>query len=257
MNHRNYRQFYEYRAPVRTQLNVLEQLHWPREAFIPPISHSLYRQSFIVPPNTAELGICDGMSNCHMTESWTSVLGRPINPPVPRISNDMPIVNPYVSLQTPFEVHPSMHPGAIDNSYSQRSRKAGSAWLDFEFAKPSPRKQAAPSRAEPMEEKVLRQKRLTQCLKCFDDSEVVISEEKIQTSVKFQDRNKRVDFKIKFREENRKLDGCFHNDESKSPADTMSNVAVPPPKKKWIRHYMTGKILTDFVRIARGCEPGS
>lgn len=245
MNHRNYRQFYEYRAPVRTQLNALESLHWPREAFIPPISHSLYRQSFIVAPNSAELGICDGMSNCHMNESWTNVLGRPINPPAPRHSSEMPIVNPYMSLRTTFEAHPSVHQSAIEDSYSRRSRKASSAWLDFEFAKPSPPHQASLTRPEQRAEKVSRQKRLTQCLKCYDNSEVVMVEEKIQTSVKFQDRNKRVDFKIRFREENRKVDGCFHNDESKSPA-AASNVAVPPPKKKWIRHYMTGKILTDF-----------
>lgn len=248
----NYRQLCEHRAPVRTHLDFFESLHWPREAFVPPIGHSFYRQSFGAPPNSAELGICDGMNNCHMTESWTSVLERSINPHVPRLSSGMPIVNPYVSLRLPLEVQPSMQQTSIDDSYSHRTQKACASWRNFQVSKPINRHPVDPNCDNSGEEKVSSQKRLAQRLKCFDDSEVVINEEKIQTSVKFQDKNKRVDFKINFRRENRKVDGCFHNDESKSPVGAMSNVAVPPPKKKWIRHYMTGKILTNFVRTARG-----
>lgn len=261
MNQRNCRQFYEQRAPIRTQLNFFEPLHWPREAFVPSTGHPVYRQGFGALPNSAELGICDGMNNCHMTESWTSVLARSINPHVQRLSSEVPIVNPYVSLRLPFEVQPSMQQATIDDSFSHRTLKASATWRDFEFTKPNPRHPIAPHCANLGEAKIPSQKRLAQRLKCFD-SEVVINEEKIQTSVKFQDRNQRQDFKVNFRRKNRKVDGCFHNDDGKSPVDTMSNVAVPSPKKKWIRHYMTGKILTDFVRslgvtVLRSRVPGN
>lgn len=58
-----------------------------------------------------------------------------------------------------------------------------------------------------------------------------------KSSIKFQDRNKKLDFKKNFRDENLKVDGCFHRESSSN----SSSEAVAPPKKKWIRHYMTGK----------------
>jgi hypothetical protein len=65
---------------------------------------------------------------------------------------------------------------------------------------------------------------------------------KIKTSIKYQDRNKKLDFKKNFRDENRKVNGCFYDSERISPKyrDNHCDAISAPPKKKWLKsHYST------------------
>lgn len=63
--------------------------------------------------------------------------------------------------------------------------------------------------------------------------------EKVKISVKFQDRNNnKLDFKVNFHDVKRKADVSFHSGDS----GKSSEASPHPPKKKWIRHYMTGKV---------------
>lgn len=64
--------------------------------------------------------------------------------------------------------------------------------------------------------------------------------ERVTISIKYQDRNK-LEFGRNFRDENRRVNGCPHRDD-KLANKTSSDASAPSPKKKWIRHYMTGKV---------------
>lgn len=81
--------------------------------------------------------------------------------------------------------------------------------------------------------------------------------EKITTSIKYQDRNKKLNFKINFRNEQRQVNGCFHRDDklaTKTSSDAYIHKVDSQPKKKWIRHYMTGKMgkkTNDWVTILK------
>jgi hypothetical protein len=66
---------------------------------------------------------------------------------------------------------------------------------------------------------------------------------RIKTSIKYQDRNKKLDFKTNFRDENRKVNGCFYDSDHtmlESGECALFKIAAPP-KKKWIKHYLTAK----------------
>lgn len=194
-------------------------------------------------------GICDGMNNCHLTDSWAYMNHQPIN--------DIPILNPYVPLRLPIELQTTSNyvlKGTFHHQFSANTFRNQEYLNNFhcinQFQNVELKDRVHPQQqllqdglsrlAELNYESTLR----NTSIESFDNCATNMNEheERVKTSIKFQDRNKKLDFKINFRDQNRKLNGCFHLDDSKASNDATSTSVAPPPKKKWIRHYMTGKV---------------
>lgn len=182
-------------------------------------------------------GICEGMINCHLTDAWSSLMHPPFRYPVTHVLNKTPILGSYLTrnVSTLTQTYPS----GFTNGACHEQVKSN-------YVNPL----IKPHR-QPIQERQLNRAELN-CEQSLDNNDDPIrrqyfvcttsvneQSEKITTSIKYQDRNKKLDFKVNFRDENRKVNGCFHRDD-KQPS---SDASVPPPKKKWIRHYMSGKPL--------------
>lgn len=209
-NHPTNSNFYDTRDPSKDML-----------ASIP-----FYRSNRV----STDRGICDEMVNCRLTDSWMS---QQINLPITQIAGDIPILNPFVPMRLPIELqttsertfhhHQNPFPNVeyLRNVYSVNQLKS----VDVRD-KVHPHQQLFQggfSRFNYEPSANYRNDAIS------TSGREVTLDDRVHTSIKFQDRNRKLDFKVNFREENRKVDGCFHRDD------------VAPPKKKWIRHYMTGK----------------
>lgn len=214
----------------------------------PPVFSPYYHHSF---SRVGDSGICDGMNNCHLTESWASYMHhQPIN--------DIPILNPYVPLRMPIELQTTSNGVLRGTFYHQQNALLNQEYLRNVYSVNQFKNVELKDRAHPqhqlMQDGFSRLAELNYEPPLRHDEPSVEApnncatnmnehEERVKTSIKFQDRNKKLDFKVNFRDENRKLNGCFHRDDSKSPNVSVANSSsAAPPKKKWIRHYLTGKV---------------
>lgn len=191
----------------------------------------------------ADTSICDGMSNCHLAESWASVFNHQSNVPIAQM-RDLPILNPYVPLRYPLNVELQTPTngyfiGTLDQNVpalgkaSLKPLESETSQQDFPNFKCPPSDFSLPSFA--------RHRTTTQPTPPHPKA---TADYRNKSSIKFQDRNKKVDFKVNFRDENRKVDGCFYNEENRLLEGSASvPIVLPPPKKKWIRNYMTGKLF--------------
>lgn len=229
------------------------------------LSHQvIYRHSYAHGLIPGDSGICDGMNNCHLTEPWAGFVNQQINLSITQITSEIPILNPYESMR------PSMHArgdGDIDiheSIYAQRQTLRPRDHRRYELLTPCHTQQQLFSGGFSRLDELHSGKTSTQFqLRVPMTPTANISEsreERVKSCIKFQDRNKKLDFKMNFREENRKLNRCFHRDGSKSPrlsSDnnkssqcTSSDNVAHPPKKKWIRHWTglakTGKFGFEF-----------
>lgn len=239
----------------------------------------------------SDTSICDGMSNCHLTESWTNY--QHANLPLTHISNNIPILNSYTPLQRgeEFEVSStnltynhhqlesssSQHHQLQQNQYihHQQQQLQQNYYLYYKnylesfynsFNHHNYVKMTANSATETHPQQYLmrdgfsRRDELdyeqSKAEKSFLDDNAPIEantlnvvetdfHQKIKTSIKYQDRNKKLDFKVNFRDENRKVNGCFYDSESISPRshpDHTMELSLTPPKKKWLKtHYLTSQ----------------
>lgn len=197
-------------------------------------------------------------------------MNQKVELPLTQISNEIPILNPYQPLQVPSELQGNV----FDDAYHQHQNAFFKSFYrpeGFGYAQ-GVSISAAGSYHHPQQE-LMREgfSRLAELnydapqheqsmTPAYREASVALLpieyEERIKTSIKFQDRNKKLDFKVNFRDENRKVNGCFHREESKSPNNSALAFAVAPPKKKWIRHYLTGNegAGRDFLTCVRECK---
>lgn len=200
-----------------------------------------------------DTGICDVMSNCHLTKSLTSSYIQPINVPITQISLDNLILSSYVPVRRPLnvelqttangffrETHQTIHPTTSTSTDVYHPI----LWESESFIHHNQQHLQGLRFSNFNCQNLLSQSGFIQPTSTFLGSGQNQYTDETTTSIKFHDRNQKVDFKANFRDENRRADGCFHNEERKEPEESasMSNVALPPPKKKWIRNYMTGKV---------------
>jgi hypothetical protein len=201
-----------------------------------------YHHSF---PRTFESGICDGMNNCHLSTAF-----------MPNQSmNDIPILNPYVPLRLPIELQTTSNGVLKGTFYHQQNASLNQEYLRNVYCMNQFKNVELKDRIHPQHQ--LLQNGFSRIddlsyetplrhdnppIDIADNCAIRMDEheERVNTSIKFQDRNKKLDFKTNFRDENRKVNGCFYRDDSKSPQEAPMSL-VAPPKKKWIRHYMTGE----------------
>lgn len=183
-------------------------------------------------------GICDEMINCHLSETWSSIMQRQTHFPVSRIIDEMPILSSYAPQNSSNMLQ--TYPNGFLNGTCHDQRMES-------FVKPLSKTQQQLMQevysGPPLNRNNDPTKQYYVC-----QAKVNEQSEKIKTSIKYQDRNKKLDFKLNFRDENRKVNGCFHRDD-KFPKNTSRIASAPPPKKKWIRHYMTGKTVKKKLEI--------
>ena len=209
--------------------------------------HKSHIDSSTFPPfyisHTSESGICDGMNNCHLKAAECTANYS---------MNDIPILNPYVPTQLPVELQTTSDGVLKGTLYHQQN-----AFLNQEYVRHAccvnqfeniELENGFQPQQQFLQNGFLRFDDLGKLpLDISNDCVIEMNEERVNTSIKFQDRNKKLDFKTNFRDENRKSDGCFsrESDEISSPpkkAFLMTSVA-PTPKKKWILHYLTGNFF--------------
>lgn len=217
--------------------------------------------------------ICDEMKDCHLTDSWVN---QHVNLPLSHIANQIPILNSYI----PHEYHSYqnnlyqqqnylLHRNYLNRYYLNERYKYVSmtdnnnsvmqahpqqqlfydgfsrhAELDYEVTNHQQNNKAesinniyeSSQECHSKETSELNQKNEEESLYDY-------KMQKIKTCIKFQDRNKKLDFKTNFRDENRKINGCFFdNDKRFSPTNRDKHVAAP--KKKWIKNYLTSSAGT-------------
>lgn len=186
-------------------------------------------------------GICDGMDNCHISAPWNGYLSMPIS----QVPNEVPILSPFVPLRLPLDFEAASEDDFMRIFYQHQSAQHFNKVHDVNQRQVATNQlvQDRYASVELSYEVSLNRNNLDRARTPL----IVVSnaehDERVRTCIKFQDRNRKCDFKANFRDENLKADGCFFREGSKSPNGSAD--AIAPPKKKWIRHYMTGKEKTN------------
>lgn len=219
----------------------------------------------------SDSSICDGMSNCHLADSWVNYMNRNATLPITQITNHIPILNSYIpnalKLQ-PFANylnhphHPSnyaeYHKNYLESIYERQEtmtaensahpqqqllRDGFSRRIELNYeAPPNDHHQNKSEPNETIYDNIsTSQRRQSKDNNELSDNEWISDRYNSKMCIKFQDRNKKIDFKKNFRDENRKINGCFYDSENDlSPRTRRENLVAPPPKKKWIKNYMNG-----------------
>lgn len=227
----------------------------------PPIYGN--HQSQLMPQ--PESGICDGMNNCHLADSWVNHVNQLGNFPINHLTNQTPILNSYIpaelklhptSLVSHFYQQAMYHKTYLERIYEhQRSivaegvsnphqqlqllRDGFAQCNEVSFEAKMNDHQKINKSETIYDNNSMSQRRHSKDNKKLSDDEM----NDVKMSILYQDRNKKLDFKTNFRDENRKINGCFYDSENDLSPKMRSEIALssaePPPKKKWIKNYMT------------------
>lgn len=241
-------------------------------------SNVFYQNAVIA---ATDVGICMGMSNCHLTESSNDGFNS-------LMSTDYSILQQY-HPQALSQIVPSPANGYKNNYTLNQEQIEEVCYLSrFNYVTNSHLDKYICMDGRQTENSYQRSncnKLLTNIFKSnnyemdFDEdpaSPRTSYNHRITTSIKYQDKNRKLDFKANFLEENKKINGCFHEhvhvngckisncmgnrsplppsvdtetdtitkSQFASSADITADVAsTAPPKKKWIRHYLKGEYL--------------
>ncbi|CRK88413.1 CLUMA_CG002191, isoform A [Clunio marinus] len=257
MNESNFEQFFNSRrheSSTRSEMNFYDFENTSASTLGSASAHyqcNPYRTT--IPKDN---GICECMNNCHLTDSWMPYLKQENNFNCnTQLSNNIPILNSYaptrqlIELQTTANVSP--YPSIFYNNVDYTTRSlCVNPTSSFKA-----RDQNYFQQHDFLQEDISRYGKLnydtTSYHHYYNQPQInsqnsltpngtIKYEERTKTSIKFQDRNKKLDFKTSFREENCKVNGCFHHEETSSSVELTSDVFATP-KKKWIRNYITGK----------------
>lgn len=200
--------------------------------------------------------LCDGMDNCHLTTFHDKYKILQSTLPTTSFSRELFLVNQYVPSHFPIEFQTVSNdiyegtfyrhgivPSTTQLPYYNESNYTGdvspiisnifnrqefSRLFDFNR-----------SQLNLMHDYSLKEK-------LFHSSD---SLQNINKNVKFQNKTKKLDFKINFKEENHKINGCFYDQESKTvpeehlPVDSCAFLLqkkIAPPKKKWMTNFING-----------------
>lgn len=210
--------------------------------------------------------ICDGMNNCHLTDSWVNYMNQHVNLPITQITNQIPILNSYIptALRLPPFFHQnyaaSYHPNYLESIYERRKSEAPATAvteahpqqilcdgilrrveLNYEAStNDHPENNKSESNKTIYDDNSTLQRRHSKVNNELYDDKISVDRHASKMCIKFQDRNKKLDFKKNFRDENRKINGCFYDSENDlSPKMRNEGLTAAPPKKKWIQNYMT------------------
>jgi hypothetical protein len=236
------------------------------DQFISPTSY----QNTIV---TTDVEICVGMSNCHLTKNNSDGMNGGL------LANDYSILQHFHPLNL-STVMPTPSNGYQNTYHLNKEQIQEVCYLNrFKYIELNQCSQesAIDENSENVYQRSSCNKFLTNIFKSNNyemnfmenTSSHASCNQKITTSIKYQDKNGKLDFKARFLEANKKFNGCFHdatsNDylaarssinnspESLMPSETMGSdvtaETVAPPKKKWIRHYLKGDYLYNFNYI--------
>lgn len=234
----------------------------------------------------SDTSICDGMNNCHLTDSWANYMDDHNNSPLTRISSSMPILNSYLPAlelqvssssyhlhqQHQFHHHELQQQHSYYLQYKNYLESLYNSLNHYKYVKMTENStpEAHPqqflmrdgfSRRDELDYEQTKAENSYLDDKAPDDANNATINaiepdfhQKIKTCIKYQDRNKKLDFKVNFRDENRKVNGCFYDSESISPGsrDYTMNVSLAPPKKKWLKtHYLTSQAgIMSFVFVS-------
>lgn len=262
----------------------------PSSYFTSPPIYGTHSQ-FTPLSTTTDNGICDGMNDCHLTDSWVNYMNQHVNLPITHIANQIPILNSYIPLSpAAFELkapypnsnyyhHHLMQKSYLSEMYLNEHYKCANM-TDNSVMQAHPQQQLFRdgfSRRpeldyeETNDHHQQNDKSEQKNNDIYENSETMsptrrnskenksLSEEdryhhrlRIKTSIKFQDRNKKLDFKTNFRDENRKVNGCFYDNEKLSPKSSINGHSAP--KKKWIKHYMKNNSGENLKNIDWGIK---
>jgi hypothetical protein len=257
-----YRDIHETRSNDRTSITYSTTSPSSSYYFPTPPIYGNHRSQFTSPPDS---GICDGMNNCHLADSWVNYMNQHTNLPITQITNQIPILNSYMpspavkfhptAFTNQFHHHAVYHKNYLESIY-ERQKSIDAANVSANVSHPQQQLLCAgfTRRAElnyvattndyqiNKSETIHDNNSASQC-QSKENNEISDDDEEAKMCIKFQDRNKKLDFKKNFRDENRKINGCFYDSENDlSPrmrSEASCSAAAPPPKKKWIKNYMT------------------
>lgn len=157
---------------------------------------------------SSDSGLCAGFNNCNL-----------INFSSAQLSSETPTLNPYF----PPRDSNQCQPGSFEVFHASSHQSSQERLSRFE-------EQTSDSPPKRYQLNVPRKDSSGFVVDAIESAEY---REKINPSVEFQDRSK----KLNFCDQNRTVDECGHLDDNRKPSEDLPH----PPKKKWIRHYMTGK----------------
>lgn len=221
-------------------------------------------------PPQSDSGLCDGLNNCHLADSWVNYMNQHVNLPITQITNQIPILNSYMpaaalKMQSYRPYHPDYatyhknylesiyeHQKSLDTSKSMmqthpqqqllRDGLSRRVELNYEASTNDHQRVNKSENSETIyDNNSSSLRRPSKDINELSDDELSAMNKK---SIKFQDRNKKLDFKTNFRDINRKINGCFYDSESDLSSKmriegAYASGVAPPPKKKWIKNYMT------------------
>lgn len=170
-----------------------------------------FTQSFPIMSN--DIGICDELNGCHLTETWTgsgkqeSILSSSVT-------------GPYAPFRRPSDFFTG----------EQNKDNCNVKFKKIELK--------AHRQQQPILDGLLRLSVLNNESKSSFDSINKTPVDSIANMNQLNINGFRVKKKIKHHE----LIGSIHRDDIRSSNEATSISMTSPPKKKWIRHYMTGKV---------------
>lgn len=255
MNKQNYNQFWNscYQNAV-TPPNFCNDQSYTQVSFTSTLPTYNYGHQLTRIIHSTDNNICDGMNNCHLSADWWSqhaVMFQSLNS-MPILSSYMP-AKPTIELPVGYQYQDVL----LDKEYFESTNRSHQDKYLGEFGSSLTSSMPPPQHQQIMPENFMSQS----ILKNYDahrtfnsilrESDINDDEasrncnETLNCNIKFQDRNKKLDFKVNFRDENLKANGCFHSESSSPNPET----AVAAPKKKWIRHYLTTGKKKTFLKI--------
>jgi hypothetical protein len=246
--------------------------------------------SSFLPPSQSDYSICDSMNKCHLTETWAmnhqynlpiaqvpiltsfatlqSELELHVNPAICSFYHqqqfvDAPSQSHYLQQQQLLQQHhnyQTFYKHYLDRIYSSfEEYKCASKMADVQSLNSEGTSQQHPlnddlprNEGSYFEENMSENIYDSECRMSSDanDANEPEIQHRIKTSIKFQDRNKKLDFKINFRDENRKINGCFYDSDRISPRSRSVGTTIAPPKKKWLKtHFLSSQAGRHFCPI--------
>lgn len=191
----------------------------------PAHPHSFSQLFHVIPIMSNDNGICDGMNGCHLTEAWVGSQN-------PQRTISSSVISPYASFHRPFESQSGFSNGTNHDS----TRGIFPRINEFKQTE----LEAYPQQ-QPILDGLMRFSVLHNETSSGFDLINKISAESFTDMNQFNKNGFEVKTKIKYQDH--ELSESIHRDDIRSSNGATSISMTSPPKKKWIRHYLTGKVM--------------
>lgn len=191
---------------------VFDHRNSGNKSFRPSLFHQ-FRFGFDRGLITGDSGL--GLNDCHLTEAYPYFVNQLTWPQLSSFDTEAPILNPdFPPRDRSKHFYQPESLQVVEASYHRLFRKGLSGFNELTCDSQPSHIQSNFSRKD----------------SSSFAADLIESNNKVERSIRFQDRHSEVNC--------RKVDGCCHLDYARKPSEALSC----PPKKKWIRHYMTGKV---------------